>query len=104
MTSSWTSALTWSAQAFTECGVDAGRLGRALPLIEAVRTEVTAGQYLDMLAQHSPDEHDLAGALARVQRVVEYKSARYTVQRPVQIGAALAGANGEVIAGCPRRP
>lgn len=91
--------LVWSVEALTDSGLDSAALARALPLIQAMRTEVTAGQYLDVLAEHSPGLDNLPEALARVQRVVEYKSARYTVQRPVQFGAALAGASHEVVAG-----
>jgi geranylgeranyl diphosphate synthase type I len=52
-----------------------------------MRTEVTAGQYLDLLRA--------AGGLPGVQgalTVARYKSAGYTVQRPLQLGAAIAGA------------
>ena len=57
-----------------------------------MRTEVTAGQYLDLLRAAGglpgPD-----GALT----VARYKSAGYTVQRPLQLGAAIAGAGAEVV-------
>jgi geranylgeranyl diphosphate synthase type I len=52
-----------------------------------MRTEVTAGQYLDLLRA--------AGGLPGAQgalTVARYKSAGYTVQRPLQLGAAIAGA------------
>ena len=35
-------------------------------------------------------------ALDEASRVVEYKSARYTVQRPCQIGAALGGGDDQL--------
>jgi geranylgeranyl diphosphate synthase type I len=60
-----------------------------------MRTEVTAGQYLDLLRAAGglpgPD-----GALT----VARYKSAGYTVQRPLQLGAAIAGAGAEVTEAC----
>ena len=60
-----------------------------------MRTEVTAGQYLDLLRAAGglpgPD-----GALT----VARYKSAGYTVQRPLQLGAAIAGAGPEVAEAC----
>ena len=62
-----------------------------------MRTEVTAGQYLDLLRAAGglpgPD-----GALT----VARYKSAGYTVQRPLQLGAAIAGAGPEVPRRAPR--
>ena len=60
-----------------------------------MRTEVTAGQYLDLLRA--------AGGLPGPQgalTVARYKSAGYTVQRPLQLGAAIAGAGPEVTEAC----
>jgi len=91
--------IMWSAQLLSESGLEPSSLARALPLIEAMRTEVTAGQFLDMVAQHAPLSGDVRESLALSERVVEYKSARYTVQRPAQFGAALAGAGDDVVAG-----
>jgi geranylgeranyl diphosphate synthase type I len=51
-----------------------------------VRVEVTAGQYLDLVAQAS-GESDMDLAL----RELRYKAASYTVERPLHVGAALAG-------------
>lgn len=74
-------------------GLDDLSLARALPLLEAMRTEVTSGQFLDVVAQsHNPSRYGIERALDEANRVVEYKSARYTVQRPCQFGAALGAA------------
>ena len=51
-----------------------------------MRGEVMAGQYLDLMAQASGD-----GSVASALRVVEYKTAKYTIERPLHLGAALAG-------------
>ena len=52
-----------------------------------MRAEVVAGQYLDLIAARgAPDE-------ATVRRVARLKSGGYTVEKPVLIGAALAGAS-----------
>lgn len=89
--------LMWSIEMADGSG--APHLDRARPLLSATRTEVTAGQYLDVAAQF-----DMAGAgsiaeeLAVANRVLEYKSARYSVRRPIQIGAALGNADDDVIA------
>jgi geranylgeranyl diphosphate synthase type I len=55
-----------------------------------MRTEVTAGQYLDIFEEMAwralpEDEH-----LSRAQRVIVYKSAKYSVEAPLAIGASLA--------------
>ncbi|MDH6237232.1 polyprenyl synthetase family protein [Cryobacterium sp. CG_9.6] len=60
-----------------------------------MRTEVTAGQYLDILEERawkSAAEEDLYD---RAMRVIEFKSARYSVLAPLVIGAALAGGTAE---------
>nr|WP_231930559.1 polyprenyl synthetase family protein [Friedmanniella luteola] len=85
--------LMWSAELLLRSGMAADALARATPVAEAMRTEVTCGQYLDIVAQAQPLRADPAAALAEAGRVVEYKSARYTVQRPCQLGAALGGAD-----------
>ena len=83
--------LMWSADMFDRSGapgLDAAReeLGR-------MRAEVTAGQFLDISAAHGVA--DDADALAVAERVLEYKSASYSIRRPALIGARLAGASDE---------
>jgi geranylgeranyl diphosphate synthase type I len=56
-----------------------------------MRTEVTAGQYLDIFEEMAwralpADEH-----LSRAQRVIVYKSAKYSVEAPLAIGGSMAG-------------
>jgi geranylgeranyl diphosphate synthase, type I len=96
----------WSAQMLHGAGVEQSALERALPIVEAMRTEVTCGQYLDMVAQAHPLRKRAPAigslkptielALDDASRVVEYKAARYTVQRPCQIGAAIGGGDDEL--------
>jgi len=96
----------WSAQMLQAAGLNQSALERALPIVEAMRTEVTCGQYLDIVAQAHPLRQKAPAigsvrpsielALDEANRVVEYKSARYTVQRPSQIGAALGGGDDQL--------
>lgn len=55
-----------------------------------MRTEVTAGQYLDIFEEMAwrslPDDE----LLSRAHRVIVYKSAKYSVEAPLAIGGALA--------------
>jgi geranylgeranyl diphosphate synthase, type I len=91
----------WSVAMLQGAGLEESALQRALPIVEAMRTEVTCGQYLDIVAQAHPLRQrapavgsilpNLEVAIDDASRVVEYKAARYTVQRPCQIGAALGG-------------
>jgi geranylgeranyl diphosphate synthase type I len=72
---------------------------RARDVFDRMRTEVTAGQYLDLLAQAQPwadpDEEE-----RRARAIVRSKSARYSVEHPLTIGAALADAGPEALALC----
>ena len=56
-----------------------------------MRTEVTVGQYLDVLEEDSWRSRPDSEALPRAHRVIVYKSAKYSVEAPLAIGGALAG-------------
>lgn len=51
-----------------------------------LRIEVNLGQFLDVVGTARGDV-----PLAMAERIVEYKTARYTIVRPLQMGAALTG-------------
>ncbi|HSN43636.1 MAG TPA: polyprenyl synthetase family protein [Propionibacteriaceae bacterium] len=89
--------IMWSEEMLTRSGLEPAALAKGLPLVEAMRTEVTCGQWLDVIAQSAPSSVDFAHALATATKVVEFKTNRYTVQRPLQFGAALGGAGDEVL-------
>jgi len=57
-----------------------------------MRTQVTAGQYLDIYEESAWLAHPEAELLSRAHRVIVYKSAKYSVEAPLAIGAALGGA------------
>src|SRR6266566_187438 len=79
--------ICWTDEMFHASGLPGDALRRGRPVLDRMRTEVFAGQYLDLLGQAAGDE-TVAGAL----RVVEFKTAKYTIERPLHLGAALAGA------------
>jgi geranylgeranyl diphosphate synthase type I len=56
------------------------------PLWNELRIEVNVGQYLDLLGTARGDTN-----LERATRIARYKSAKYTIERPLQLGAAGAG-------------
>ena len=78
--------LCWTDEMFHASGLPAEALRRGRPVLDRMRTEVFAGQYLDLLGQASGDE-----TLDSALRVVEFKTAKYTIERPLHLGAALAG-------------
>ena len=65
-------------------------LPRANPDVQIVwdelRTELNVGQYLDLVGTASGDV-----GLDTARRIARYKSGKYTIERPLHIGAALAG-------------
>ena len=69
------------------------RVRRARAVFDLMRTEVTVGQYLDVLAQAQPWGVDPALDEERAPEVIRAKSARYSVEHPLALGAALADAD-----------
>ena len=60
-----------------------------------MRSEVAVGQYLDVVEEQRPEFAAKDEQLERSTRVLVYKSAKYSVEAPLLIGAALAGAADE---------
>ncbi|GAA1251720.1 polyprenyl synthetase family protein [Kitasatospora nipponensis] len=89
--------LIWCDELFVRCGLDPAAVLAAKPVFDLMRTEVMAGQYLDVLEPVAGDSTDEL-ALVRAQTVLHYKSAKYTIERPLQVGARLAGASEELVA------
>lgn len=58
-----------------------------------MRTEVAAGQYLDVLEEQMGALGLESEELERATRILVYKSAKYSVEAPLLIGAAIAGAS-----------
>lgn len=83
--------LSWADQLLLTSGLPAENLNAAKDVYNEMRTELMAGQYLDLLEQARG-----GGSVERALRVVRYKSAKYTIERPLHIGAALALAPREV--------
>ena len=83
--------LTWSDEMYQACGFVPRTLQDGRGPFDAMRTEVMAGQYLDTLEQ-------VRGTATReaALRVMRYKTAAYTVERPLHLGAALAGRGDEL--------
>lgn len=72
-----------------------GPAERTREVVTGMTAEVTMGQYLDIYAQCAPWSSDPARDLDRAYRVVRSKSARYSVEHPMLLGAAMAGADAE---------
>ncbi|WP_165491841.1 polyprenyl synthetase family protein [Egibacter rhizosphaerae] len=84
-------AFVWADRLLDEAAVPVDALERARRVFTQLRVEVMAGQYLDLrlAGDRGADEE-------RARRVALLKSGRYTVTRPLQLGAAL-GEEGSAI-------
>lgn len=79
-------AFVWADQMLEESALPPGRLAEARRVFTTLRSEVIGGQFLDLRLAHTPAADEEASL-----RVALLKSARYTVTRPLQLGAAVAG-------------
>jgi geranylgeranyl diphosphate synthase type I len=85
--------LSWSDELLRRCGMPHDVVRDALTFFDTTRSEVIAGQFLDVSVQ-ARGESDVEQAM----RVLRYKSAKYSIERPLHIGAALAGATPDLLA------
>lgn len=85
-------ALTWAEDMLQDSGISSAALARTREPWRAMRTEVIGGQLLDISLEAAADERiELAEAVNR------FKTAAYTIERPLHLGAAIAGAGPELI-------
>jgi len=84
-------ALSWADEMLLTSGLSSDQLSRAKAVYDVMRTELMSGQYLDLLEQVRGDiTHE------RAETVIRFKSAKYTIERPLHLGAAIAGATSEL--------
>jgi geranylgeranyl diphosphate synthase, type I len=85
-------ALAWADDMFESAPLEAHMRAAARRPWQAMRAEMFAGQYLDVLAQAEGDESE-----ERALGVARLKTAAYTVERPLHMGVALAGAGPDTV-------
>ncbi len=78
-------ALSWADDIVFAADLSRDARQRVQPVWADIRTEVMAGQYLDIVAEASAAE-----SIASAMNVDMFKTACYTVTRPLQLGAAAA--------------
>lgn len=86
--------LVWSDEIFAGAEwslEDRVAAARARAEFNLMRTEVTLGQYLDILEESAWIRHPEHEHLERAERVVVYKSAKYSIEAPLAIGGSLGG-------------
>ena len=85
-------ALVWADDIVATAAIDTEAHRRVQRVWSAIRTEVLGGQYLDIVNESSGSE-TVASALT----VNIYKTASYTISRPLQLGAAAAADRPEIL-------
>jgi len=85
-------ALIWSAQMLHNSKLPTEKLISALPVYDEMRVELMAGQFLDVYEQSLGTQ-----SVERSMKVARYKSGKYTIERPLHFGAALAQAPKDLI-------
>jgi geranylgeranyl diphosphate synthase type I len=78
-------ALIWSDQMLNSSGIKSESLLAALSVHDDMRVELIAGQYLDVFEQARGTQ-----SVAQALNIARYKSAKYTIERPLHLGAAIA--------------
>ncbi|WUI51794.1 polyprenyl synthetase family protein [Streptomyces sp. NBC_00414] len=81
-------ALSWADDVMASADLLPPTASRVRDLWQAMRQEMVAGQYLDLQGQATGSR-----SMARAVRTASLKSALYSVERPLGLGAALAGAD-----------
>jgi geranylgeranyl diphosphate synthase type I len=85
--------LIWAEQTLRDSGLQRDCLQRAWPRYDAMRTELAVGQFADLAI----DIRNLP-TMESVLGVARMKSGNYTVRRPLEIGAAMAGCDEHALA------
>ena len=83
--------LVWADRLLRESGLAGPALERAWPVWDTLRGELAVGQFADLVydARHLPP-------MEAVLEMSRRKSGNYTVRRPLELGAALAGCDQEL--------
>ncbi|MDM4721937.1 polyprenyl synthetase family protein [Micromonospora sp. WMMA1363] len=83
--------MVWADRLLAHAALPPARLLDVRRCYDQMRVETVAGQYLDVLG-----ENDAANwSVDRALRVARYKTASYTVQRPLLFGACLGGVDAD---------
>ncbi len=76
---------------------DSAAAASARAVFDDMRFEVMTGQYLDVREESAGRFHSPELALDRAMTILRYKSAKYSVERPLMLGAAAAGASAALL-------
>jgi geranylgeranyl diphosphate synthase type I len=77
-------ALVWSDQMLNSAGLTTEQFSRVFPYYNEMRVELMAGQFLDIHEQTQKTT-----SVDRSMKIARYKSGKYTIERPLHLGAAM---------------
>ncbi|GAA3687168.1 geranylgeranyl diphosphate synthase type I [Yimella lutea] len=88
--------LNWTDELYSTSGLPADELARGRVVFDRMRTQLMGGQYLDVLESVRPWESaSTQDRIERARLVIRYKSAKYTVEQPLLIGATAFGVDAD---------
>ncbi|GAB3436496.1 polyprenyl synthetase family protein [Phycicoccus ginsengisoli] len=91
--------LNWTEELYATSGLAPEHLARGREVFDRMRTQLMGGQFLDVVeSARSWDGVATPERIERAERVIRYKSAKYTVEHPLLIGATAGGADADDLA------
>ena len=95
--------LNWTEELYATSGLDAQHLARGRKVFDLMRTQLMGGQFLDVVESvRSWDGMPTSERIERAERVIRFKSAKYTVEHPLLIGASAGGVDADDLAALSR--
>ncbi|MGW0893232.1 polyprenyl synthetase family protein [Saccharopolyspora sp. NPDC002578] len=84
--------LAWFHELLGSSGLPQHRLAAVQPMVAQSFAELVLGQYLDV-AEQARSTH----SVERACTIIHYKTAKYTIERPLHLGGLLAGADAALL-------
>jgi geranylgeranyl diphosphate synthase type I len=86
--------LNWTEELYSTSGLEPEHLTRGRAVFDLMRTQLMGGQFLDVVeSARSWDGVPTSQRIERAERVIRFKSAKYTVEHPLLVGATAGGAH-----------
>ncbi|MGV1008453.1 MAG: polyprenyl synthetase family protein [Dermatophilaceae bacterium] len=90
--------LQWTDELYATCGLPAADLSRGRSVFDRMRTQLMGGQFLDLLeSARGWDGTSTAERIESARRIIRFKSAKYTIEQPLLIGALTGGAHRQAV-------
>ncbi|MEI2732310.1 MAG: polyprenyl synthetase family protein [Dermatophilaceae bacterium] len=84
--------LQWTDELFATSGLPPDQLSRARPMFDRMRAQLMGGQFLDVLeSARGWDDASTDARIAMARKVIRFKSAKYTIEQPLLVGALAGG-------------